>query len=241
MFYYGSVESSGPASLFDAYDLIEDIVGKGMSCLRQQAIKHITHPFSPGAATLFAIALLFSGQSATIIATVAGQVVSEGYIRWTMPPFLRRLLTRLLGLVPSLAVAVAVGRPGIDSLLVVSQVALSVCLPFVTLPLLLLTSSDKVMSVRRPREEERRPPLAEVLAVGKAGSVEDEKTHVKEEQSPTVPPVGDVEGAAVDADEIISYANSRTVVILGWILWLLVVVANVYVLVTLGLGHGGSH
>lgn len=194
---------------------------------------------SPGAATLFAIALLFSGQSATIVATVAGQVVSEGFIRWTVPPFLRRLLTRLLGLIPSLVVAIAVGRDGIDSLLVISQVALSVCLPFVTLPLLLLTSSHAVMSVRRSREDGARgPPTSEVLAVGKKGSsphlgTDDEKREKDDQKEADAAP-GDVERAE---DEMVSFANGKVVVVIGWILWLLVVVANVYVLVSLGLGH----
>ncbi|KAJ7914723.1 NRAMP family [Mycena leptocephala] len=103
------------ASLFDAYDLIHDIVG------------------AP-AATFFAIALLASGQSSSIIATVAGQAVSEGFLDWRVSPVVRRLLTRLIAVVPSLAVAVGVGRPGIDALLVASQVILAVVLPFIALP-----------------------------------------------------------------------------------------------------------
>ncbi|KAF8204314.1 putative transporter of the NRAMP family [Mycena galopus ATCC 62051] len=119
------------ASLFDAYDLIHDIVG-------------------PPAATVFAIALLAAGQSSSIIATVAGQAVSEGFLNWRVSPVVRRLLTRLIAVIPSVAVAVAVGRPGIDALLVVSQVILSIVLPFITFPLIFLTSSKTVMRVRKP-------------------------------------------------------------------------------------------
>jgi len=118
------------ASLFDAYALIHRVVG-------------------PAAATIFAIALLASGQSSSIIATVAGQAVSEGFLNWRLSPVVRRLLTRLIAVIPSMAVALAVGRPGINVLLVASQVVLSIVLPFITLPLLYLTSSKTVMRVRK--------------------------------------------------------------------------------------------
>ncbi|KAK7007023.1 natural resistance-associated macrophage protein-domain-containing protein [Favolaschia claudopus] len=119
------------ASLFDAYQLIRDTVGAA-------------------AATVFAIALLAAGQSSSIIATVAGQAVSEGFLNWRVSPVVRRLLTRLIAVIPSVAVAVAVGRPGIDALLVASQVILAIVLPFITLPLIYLTSSKTVMRVRKP-------------------------------------------------------------------------------------------
>lgn len=79
-------------------------------------------------------------------------------------PFLRRLITRLIGLVPSMVVAIAVGRPGINMLLVASQVALSVVLPFVVFPLIWLTSSKSIMRVRVPRsadEKARREPSSQ--------------------------------------------------------------------------------
>ncbi|KAJ7255856.1 NRAMP family [Mycena haematopus] len=122
---------SASASLFDAYNLIDDIVG------------------AP-AATLFAIALLASGQSSSVIATVAGQAVSEGFLNWRVSPVVRRLFTRLLAVIPALAVAIAVGRPGINALLITSQVILAIVLPFITLPLIFLTSSKTFMRVRRP-------------------------------------------------------------------------------------------
>ena len=69
-------------------------------------------------------------------------------------PFLRRIITRRIGLIPSVVVAIAVGQPGIDTLLVASQVALAIVLPFVAAPLIWLTSSKSVMSVRKPVPEE---------------------------------------------------------------------------------------
>jgi metal iron transporter len=78
----------------------------------------------------------------------------------TKQPFLRRLVTRLIGLVPSMVVAIAVGRPGINTLLVASQVALSIVLPFVAFPLIWLTSSKSVMRVKKPGRYEEKPPQA---------------------------------------------------------------------------------
>ncbi|CAE6457145.1 unnamed protein product [Rhizoctonia solani] len=128
-FYSGT--SVADAGLFDAYDLIKQIIGKP-------------------AATMFAVALLCSGQSASITATLAGQIVSEGFIEWRVSPLVRRVITRLIGLVPSTVVAITVGRQGIDILLVASQVALSIVLPFVIFPLVYLTSQESIMQVAKP-------------------------------------------------------------------------------------------
>ncbi|KAJ3922376.1 natural resistance-associated macrophage protein-domain-containing protein [Lentinula edodes] len=127
----GSGQTQRAAGLFDAYDLIRSAVGRS-------------------AATLFAIALLAAGQSSSLIATIAGQAVAEGFLRWRVSPIIRRLFTRIIAIIPSMAVAIAFGRPGINALLVISQVILSIVLPFITLPLLYLTSSKKFMSVERP-------------------------------------------------------------------------------------------
>ncbi|KAF8906679.1 putative transporter of the NRAMP family [Mucidula mucida] len=136
VFFFNDVNRDGAASLFDAYDLIRDLVGQS-------------------AATLFAVALLAAGQSSSIIATVAGQAVSEGFLQWRVSPVVRRLATRLIALIPALAVAVAIGRSGIDTLLVASQVVLSITLPFITLPLIWLTSKfSGVMRVRGPDDAE---------------------------------------------------------------------------------------
>ncbi|KAK0219898.1 putative transporter of the NRAMP family [Armillaria fumosa] len=157
------------ASLFDAYDLIHNAV-------------------SSSAATLFAIALLLSGQSSSLIATVAGQAVSEGFLNIRLSPVFRRLITRLLSLVPALTVAIAIGRSGIDTLLVASQVVLSIVLPFIVFPLLLLTSNRRVMSVKN------------------------------------------------DDGSSVNFSNSIPIALLGAAIWLLIVAANIYVLVSLGMG-----
>ena len=99
-----------------------------------------------GAASLvFAIALLASGQNSTVTGTLAGQIVAEGFLDLRMPVWLRRLVTRLLAIVPAVAVVAAMGDRGATSLLVLSQVVLSLQLPFAVVPLVLFTSDDALM------------------------------------------------------------------------------------------------
>jgi manganese transport protein len=92
------------------------------------------------AGVIFAIALLAAGQSATITGTIAGQVITYGYVRLRLRPWQRRLLTRALALVPALAVILLAGEHAAGRLLVGSQVVLSLQLPFAIVPLLLLTA-----------------------------------------------------------------------------------------------------
>jgi manganese transport protein len=97
------------------------------------------------ASTAFAVALLAAGQSSTITSTLAGQVVMEGFVRLRMSPLKRRLLTRLLALVPAVAVLFLVGEDGVLKLLIMSQVVLSLQLPFAIVPLIRFTSAPGIM------------------------------------------------------------------------------------------------
>ena len=97
------------------------------------------------ASTLFAIALLASGQNSTITATLAGQIVMEGFIQIRLKPWLRRLVTRLLALIPALITIVWFGEQSTGSLLVLSQVVLSLQLSFAVIPLVIFTSDRKLM------------------------------------------------------------------------------------------------
>ncbi|ANB15302.1 divalent metal ion transporter SMF1 [Sugiyamaella lignohabitans] len=107
---------------------------------------------SKSAATLFMVALLCSGQSAGIVCTIAGQIVSEGHIKWKFRPWLRRIITRAIAIVPCVVVVAAVGKSGLNATLNASQVALSILLPFLTAPLIYLTSKKEVMSVTVHRD-----------------------------------------------------------------------------------------
>src|SRR5882672_218439 len=97
------------------------------------------------ASTLFAVALLASGQSSTITGTLAGQVVMEGFMHWRIKPWVRRLITRLLAILPAVFIIGLRGEGSVTDLLTLSQVVLALQLPFAMLPLLHFTSSGKRM------------------------------------------------------------------------------------------------
>ncbi len=113
------------AEIQDAYKLLSPLLGVG------------------GASTLFAIALLASGQNSSLTGTLAGQIVMEGFLRLRMSPVLRRLITRLLAIVPAVIVTALMGESGTAQLLILSQVILSMQLSFAVIPLVMFTS-DKL-------------------------------------------------------------------------------------------------
>ncbi len=97
------------------------------------------------ASTLFAVALIASGQSSTITGTLAGQIVMEGYLRLRINPIIRRLITRLLAIIPAIIVIGFFGEDKIDSMLIFSQVILSLQLGFAVIPLIHFVSDKKTM------------------------------------------------------------------------------------------------
>jgi manganese transport protein len=115
------------AEIQDAYKLLSPMLGV------------------PIASTLFALALLASGQNSTLTGTLAGQIVMEGFLRIRLRPWLRRLITRLIAIVPAVIVTAIYGEHGTASLLVLSQVVLSLQLPFAVVPLVAFTSSRRKM------------------------------------------------------------------------------------------------
>jgi metal iron transporter len=102
---------------------------------------------SPAAAVLFAVSLLFSGVSAGIVSTIAGQIVMEGALDLRISPFLRRLVTRCVAIVPALAIALAVGRDGLSKALVACNYLLAIALIPITFPLIWYTGRAKCMRV----------------------------------------------------------------------------------------------
>jgi manganese transport protein len=99
------------------------------------------------ASTLYGVGLLASGQSSTITGTLAGQVVMEGFMQWRLRPEVRRVITRLLAIVPAIVIVGVRGNASVTDLVVLSQVALGLQLPFAMFPLLLFTSSRKRMGI----------------------------------------------------------------------------------------------
>jgi len=110
------------------------------------------------APTLFAVALIAAGQSSTITGTLAGQIVMEGYLHLRINPWIRRLMTRLIAIVPAVIVILINGENNIDSLLILSQVILSLQLGFAVIPLILFVSNKKSMGAFAIK------PLTKILA-----------------------------------------------------------------------------
>lgn len=117
------------AEIGEAYQLLTPLLGAGI------------------AATAFGVALLLCGLNATVTATLAGQVVMEGFLRFRLPPVLRRLVTRLIAIIPAVIVTWMYGASGTAQLLILSQVILSMQLPFAVIPLMLFAQDRRRMGV----------------------------------------------------------------------------------------------
>jgi manganese transport protein len=115
------------ADISDAYLLLAPLLGTSL------------------ASTLFAVALLFAGQNATLTGTLAGQIVMEGFLNIRLRPWLRRLITRLVAIVPALITVSLYGERGTGALLILSQVILSLQLPFAVFPLVMFTGDRRKM------------------------------------------------------------------------------------------------
>jgi manganese transport protein len=114
------------------------------------------------ASAIFAIALLASGQNSTLTATMAGQIVMEGFLRLRLKPWLRRLVTRLVAIVPALLTIIFFGESSTTDMLILSQVILSLQLSFAVIPLIMFTSDRKLMG------EFVNPTWLKVLAIAVA-------------------------------------------------------------------------
>jgi len=111
----------------------------------QDAYKLLTPLLGAGASTVFALALLASGLNSTLTGTLAGQIVMEGFLNIRLRPWLRRLITRGIAIVPAIIVAIMYGEHGTATLLVLSQVILSLQLSFAVFPLVMFTSDKAKM------------------------------------------------------------------------------------------------
>jgi manganese transport protein len=117
------------AEIKDAHHLLDKLLGTSL------------------APVLFAVALIAAGQSSTVTGTLAGQIVMEGYLRLRINPWMRRLLTRLIAIIPAVIVILINGEDNIDSLLILSQVILSLQLGFAIIPLIHFVSDKKTMGI----------------------------------------------------------------------------------------------
>jgi manganese transport protein len=124
---FHGTEHQNVADISDAYALLSPLLGTTM------------------ASVLFAVALLCSGQNATLTGTLAGQIVMEGFMNLRLRPWLRRLITRLIAIIPAIIVVALYGERGTGPLIILSQVVLSLQLPFAVFPLVMFTSDPHKM------------------------------------------------------------------------------------------------
>ncbi len=125
VFHYN--QHTDVADIYDAHKLLEPLLGNKL------------------ASVLFGVALLASGQNSTLTGTLSGQIVMEGFINLRLRPWLRRLITRLLAIIPAMLVAIYYGESGTGKLLVFSQVVLSMQLSFAVVPLIRFTGNTTLM------------------------------------------------------------------------------------------------
>eukprot|EP00842_Homolaphlyctis_polyrhiza_P004638 jgi/Hompol1/5175/HPOL_001227-RA len=242
---FNAIGRTDIAQIEDAYDLMNQLLGKF-------------------AATLFAIALLLSGQSSTFTGTLAGQFVMEGFIgnKISLPPWARRLVTRLLAIIPALTVVITVGEKGLSQLLIISQVVLSLQLPFAMWPLIYFTSSRAMMTVKfcpqtdtgsvssletsddpRSPSQPAQPIRLRPDSTRSVVVIENQQQHEHEQQQQIA------QARASNVDEIVEveddfieqcFANTIPTIVFVSILGLLITALNVMVLVQLAMGTGGS-
>ncbi|CAR29753.1 hypothetical protein ZYGR_0AD04370 [Zygosaccharomyces rouxii] len=189
---YGKTEPGEEADLFSIYKLLSTSLSKS-------------------AGTVFVLALLFSGQSAGIVCTLSGQMVSEGFLNWTISPALRRSATRAVAITPCLILVLVAGRNGLSGALNASQVVLSLLLPFVSAPLLYFTSSSKIMRVKLPSR-----------SVEIDGDIQ--LRDLSQEESEEEPQYKDM-------------SNSKFFTIIAVMIWLIVSGLNFYMLVSFAQGQ----
>lgn len=124
----------------------------------------------------------------------------------------------MIGLIPSMTVAIVVGPSGVNALLVASQVVLSIVLPFIIFPLIYLTSSSRIMRVHKtsPGHTSNNP---------------------LDSSSPAIAPV-DADPEIPQTQEFVDFSSGKLMMAIGCLVWFVIVAANLYVLVTLGMGEG---
>ena len=236
---YTPDDSIDTSSLFSIHDLLSSTL-------------------APAAGTIFALALLLSGTSAGIVCTIAGQMLSEGALNWTIKPWLRRLLTRSISIVPSIIIAGAVGKDGLSAALNGTQVALSVVLPFVSAPLIYFTCRNKYMIVGGrdttcPRASNPRRLCETNTAVlsRRPGNDGSNGTLAGEEDVDDCPEPRraisneveveiesrELETASIGSPGVVKMRNQLWLSVLAVVIWLVIVIMNIALLVLVGLGE----
>ncbi|CCD26175.2 divalent metal ion transporter SMF1 NDAI_0G03980 [Naumovozyma dairenensis CBS 421] len=186
----------------------------------------LSKTLAPAAGTIFMLALLLSGQSAGIVCTMAGQIVSEGHIDWKLIPWQRRLVTRSISMIPCLFISIFIGKEAMSKALNASQVVLSIVLPFLVAPLIYFTCNKSIMKTEIVRKK----------GTEQNSNIDTETSADVERDTDDIVPAGS-NGDEEEVD-IVYMANNWIITIIGVIIWLFLSMLNTYAIVQLGLSHG---
>ncbi|CAN6663537.1 manganese transporter Smf2p [Trichomonascus vanleenenianus] len=210
-----SPDDAVDADLFSIYEMLQKFLGAA-------------------AGTVFALALLFSGQSAGIVCTLSGQMVSEGFLHWSFKPWIRRLITRAIAIAPCFAVAIFVGRKGLADVLNASQVVLSLMLPFVSAPLLFFTASKKIMRV--PVIAKRPGPIDDDDDDDDCGTIAEDYTSIRRVNS--VDSFGTLESDTLSGSgpEFVDMSNSWWTNVIAISIFLIVSALNLFLIISMAMG-----
>lgn len=210
---YDNDDLADGADLFSIYELLSTTLSKT-------------------AGTIFVLALLFSGQSAGIVCTLSGQIVSEGFLNWSIAPGLRRSLTRAVAITPCLILVIVAGRTGLSGALIASQVVLSLLLPFVSAPLLYFTANKNIMSVEITKG--KTPNTRQTKKYSKLSTVEEEEIPLQDLES------DETQGSSSNVTAQPEYkdmSNSKLVNVLAVLVWLLISGLNFFMLIRFAQGQ----
>ena len=190
---------------------------------------------SQTAGTIFALALLFSGLCGGTVVTMAGQMIMEGHAKLSMPPGLKRILTRIVSITPCIIVVIKSGREGLSSVLNGSQVILSMLLPFVSAPLIYLTCNKKIMRVRVGKsygtssEDSSEMELQNMS--GQQDTDQEQNRHANSGRYDELP-TGNNDNHEVYKD----MSNGKVSGIISFIVWLFISILNFWLLASLAVG-----
>lgn len=189
---------------------------------------------SKTAGTIFALALLFSGLCGGTVVTVAGQMIMEGHVKVSMPPGLKRILTRIVSITPCIIVVLKDGREGLSNVLNGSQVVLSMLLPFVSAPLIWLTCNPKIMRVRvglaRDAHSRNDPSAIQLQNMDSDGA----SIESSSDSEPTELEAGE------DTEDGVVYknmANGKVTSIISVVIWAVISLLNFWLLANVAMGN----
>ena len=191
----------------------------------------LSSTLAPAAGTIFALALLLSGTSAGIVCTMAGQIVSEGQLNWRIKPWVRRLVTRGISIIPSVVIAAAIGRAGLSTAIGATQVALSVVLPITTAPLIWFTCKASIMRVWTDEMEEEQSTM-------KAGTGENNASNSEEGKGKSGDGVDEVQREENAGGRFVVMRNHWLTAAFAVIVWLVIVIMNLALIVLAAMGKG---